>query len=105
MLDSPVGGARFGSIEDRDGKCSSPAAGSASTQQISGIWDDLPVLSQLVNSKVPGREDQNAITCFCNNVGLGLQFAAVGSEVLLRAREARVGREVPTDWFLESVHP
>jgi hypothetical protein len=38
-------------------------------------------------------------------VGLGLQFAAVGSEVLARAREARVGREIPTDWFLEDVHP
>jgi len=25
--------------------------------------------------------------------------------VLARAREARVGREIPTDWFLEDVHP
>jgi hypothetical protein len=29
----------------------------------------------------------------------------VGSEVLARAKEAKVGREIPTDWFLESVHP
>jgi len=29
----------------------------------------------------------------------------VGSEVLARAREGRVGREIPTDWFLEDVHP
>jgi len=68
------------------------------------IWD-FPTLSQLVNGQHPGRTKDDAISCFCNNVGLGLQFAAVGSEVLARAREARVGREIPTDWFLESVHP
>lgn len=68
------------------------------------IWD-FPTLSELVNGKHPGRTAEDAISCFCNNVGLGLQFAAVGSEVLARAREARVGREIPTDWFLEDVHP
>jgi ornithine cyclodeaminase/alanine dehydrogenase-like protein (mu-crystallin family) len=74
------------------------------TREDSPIWD-FPTLSQLVNGQHPGRTKEDAITCFCNNVGLGLQFAAVGSEVLARAREARVGREIPTDWFLESVHP
>lgn len=75
------------------------------TRKITGDWGDLPTLSQLLNGGVPGRQSREAITCFCNNVGLGLQFAAVGGEVLRRAREAGVGREVPTDWFLESVHP
>ena len=74
------------------------------TREDAPIWD-LPVISQLVNGQHPGRIREDAITCFCNNVGLGLQFAAVGSEVLARAREARVGREIPTDWFLEDVHP
>ncbi len=68
------------------------------------VWD-LPTIAELVNGRHPGRKKPDAISCFCNNVGLGLQFAAVGSEVLARAREARVGREIPTDWFLESVHP
>jgi len=74
------------------------------TREDTAIWD-LPAISQLVNGQHPGRTKEEAISCFCNNVGLGLQFAAVGSEVLLRAREARVGREIPTDWFLEDVHP
>ena len=74
------------------------------TGEDAAIWD-LPTISQLVNGHHPGRTDDEAITCFCNNVGLGLQFAAVGSEVLARAREARIGREIPTDWFLEDVHP
>jgi alanine dehydrogenase len=74
------------------------------TREDSAIWD-LPTISQLVNGQHPGRVKEDAISCFCNNVGLGLQFAAVGSEVLARAREARIGREIPTDWFLEDVHP
>jgi len=74
------------------------------TREDAAIWD-LPTISQLVNGQHPGRVKDDSISCFCNNVGLGLQFAAVGSEVLVRAREARVGREIPTDWFLEDVHP
>lgn len=74
------------------------------TREDSPVWD-LPTIAELVNGRHPGRTKDEAISCFCNNVGLGLQFAAVGSEVLARAREARVGREIPTDWFLESVHP
>jgi ornithine cyclodeaminase/alanine dehydrogenase-like protein (mu-crystallin family) len=74
------------------------------TREDAAIWD-LPTISQLVNGQHPGRTSDDSISCFCNNVGLGLQFAAVGSEVLARAREARVGREIPTDWFLEDVHP
>jgi alanine dehydrogenase len=74
------------------------------TREDCAIWD-FPTLSELVNGQHPGRMKEDSISCFCNNVGLGLQFAAVGSEVLARAREARVGREIPTDWFLEDVHP
>jgi alanine dehydrogenase len=74
------------------------------TRENTAVWD-LPTISDLVNGQHRGRVKEEAITCFCNNVGLGLQFAAVGSEVLARAREAKVGREIPTEWFLESVHP
>ncbi len=74
------------------------------TRKEEAVWD-FPTLAELVNGQHPGRTKKDSISCFCNNVGLGLQFAAVGSEVLARAREARVGREIPTDWFLEDVHP
>ena len=74
------------------------------TREDAAIWD-FPTLSELVNGQHPGRTNNESISCFCNNVGLGLQFAAVGSEVLARAREARLGREIPTEWFLEDVHP
>jgi ornithine cyclodeaminase/alanine dehydrogenase-like protein (mu-crystallin family) len=74
------------------------------TREDAPAWD-FPTIAELVNGKHPGRTRDDQLSCFCNNVGLGLQFAAVGSEVLARATEARVGREIPTDWFLESVHP
>jgi hypothetical protein len=33
----------------------------------------------------------------------GLQFVTVGSLVYDRAREAGLGRKVPTDWFLQDI--
>ena len=54
------------------------------TRKEEAVWD-FPTLSELVNGQHPGRTKKDSISCFCNNVGLGLQFAAVGSEVLARA--------------------
>ena len=34
-----------------------------------------------------------------------VQFAAVGSAVYQDAMAKGLGREIPTEWFLESVHP
>lgn len=45
------------------------------------------------------------MTCFVNTIGLGLQFAALGALAHERAVERGMGREIPTDWLLESVHP
>lgn len=69
------------------------------------FWLDAPELKDLIGGKVPGRGSPEEITCFLNNIGLGIQFAAVGSAILAAARAKGVGREIPTDWFLETVHP
>jgi ornithine cyclodeaminase/alanine dehydrogenase-like protein (mu-crystallin family) len=55
--------------------------------------------------KVPGRGGPEEITCFLNNIGMGLQFAAVGAAVFAEAKARGAGHEIPTDWFLETVHP
>jgi alanine dehydrogenase len=65
-------------------------------------WPDL---SDLASGKIPGRTDPQAVTLFVNNVGMGLQFAAVGRLVLERARAAGVGHQLPDEWFLQTVHP
>lgn len=66
---------------------------------------EWPDLSDLVSGRTEGRRSPNATTLFVNNVGMGLQFAAVGGLVLQKARQRGIGRELPDDWFIESVHP
>jgi ornithine cyclodeaminase/alanine dehydrogenase-like protein (mu-crystallin family) len=65
----------------------------------------LPTLAELIAGHVKGRDNDEQVTCFVNNVGLGYQFAAAGSVVYRKAREAGMGHELPTDWFTETVHP
>jgi ornithine cyclodeaminase/alanine dehydrogenase-like protein (mu-crystallin family) len=68
-------------------------------------WEDIGELQDLVAGKLRGRTKPEQITLFNNNTGAGTQFAAVGSAVVKRARAMGLGRELPTEWFLESVSP
>lgn len=68
-------------------------------------WQSLPTLPELVMGRVKGRERDDQITGFVNNIGLGAQFAAVGKVVFDAARAKGLGREVPSDWFTQDVHP
>jgi ornithine cyclodeaminase/alanine dehydrogenase-like protein (mu-crystallin family) len=69
------------------------------------FWLAAPELKDLVTGKAQGRADVQESTCFLNNIGIGLQFAAVGAAVYNEAIAKKVGHEIPTDWFLETVHP
>ena len=69
------------------------------------FWLAAPELRELVAGSVPGGATPEETTGFLNNLGTGLQFAAVGAAVFTEAKARGVGREIPTDWFLESVHP
>jgi ornithine cyclodeaminase/alanine dehydrogenase-like protein (mu-crystallin family) len=62
-------------------------------------------LAEVVAGQAPARSSDSDITVFKNNVGLGLQFAAVASSVYEEARRAGVGRELPDEWFLERMKP
>ena len=64
-----------------------------------------PNLPQLIAGQAPGRQSDDEVTCFLNNLGLGYQFAAAGSVIYKRAKEQNVGIGLPTDWFTETVHP
>src|SRR6266699_5605709 len=68
-------------------------------------WEDIGELQDLVAGKLRGRTSPDQITLFNNNTGAGTQFAAVGAAVVKRARDMSLGREIPTDWFLEDVTP
>ena len=58
-----------------------------------------------MSGQVPGRSSDRQITFFLNNIGTGVQFAAVGYSVLQGCRKLGLGHEVPTDWFLQDVKP
>jgi ornithine cyclodeaminase/alanine dehydrogenase-like protein (mu-crystallin family) len=68
-------------------------------------WEMIGELAEVIAGKVPGRTRPEEITLFKNNVGLGIQFAAVGARVLELCRAKGRGREIPSEWFLQTVHP
>ena len=68
-------------------------------------WQSLPTLPDLVCGRIRGRENDQQITGFVNNIGMGAQFAAVGKKIYDAARAKGAGREVPADWFTQDVHP
>ena len=69
------------------------------------VWEQAPTLSEVLAGDVAGRRDDDEITCFVNNIGTGAQFAAVGGRLLQIARDTGAGRELPTEWFTQDVHP
>jgi ornithine cyclodeaminase/alanine dehydrogenase-like protein (mu-crystallin family) len=68
-------------------------------------WESIHEIQDLVAGKIPGRTHPDQVTVFNNNTGAGTQFAALGAAVLRRARELGLGKEIPTEWFLEDVSP
>lgn len=89
-----------------------PGTPHVTTEHTGGWWNapdsrfrEYPDLAQVVAGKVRGRTSDDEVTCFVNNVGIGLQFAAAGVLVLDKAEKAGLGHELPDDWFSETVHP
>lgn len=68
-------------------------------------WDRVYDFCDLVKDDGPRRKSPQSITVFKNNVGLGLQFAAVAGSVYENARQKGVGRELPDAWFLQTMKP
>jgi alanine dehydrogenase len=68
-------------------------------------WDDIHDLSEVVAGKARGRERPEDITVFKNNVGIGLQFAAIAPQVYELARAKGIGRDLPAEWFMQKMKP
>ncbi len=86
-------------IKQRDGDLAGPIESHVLT------WDRVYDLCELVNGESPCRPGPDAITVFKNNVGLGLQFAAVASSIYEVAKQKGIGRKLPDDWFLQTMKP
>lgn len=68
-------------------------------------WTSYPDLAELVSGRAPARTSDGQTTAFVNTIGVGAQFATIGHLILEKVRARGLGRELPIDWFVESVHP
>ena len=64
---------------------------------------DFPDFGALINEPSLGRTDDDQITFYHNVGNQGLQFSSVGGLVYEKALEAKVGRQLPTEWFLQDI--
>ena len=68
-----------------------------------GFGGDYPDYCDLVYGKATGRQNDSQISFYHNMGNQGLQFSAVGGLVYRKAVAAGVGREIPTEWFLQDI--
>jgi alanine dehydrogenase len=75
------------------------------TSRLSRKFDQQgrPDITQIVSGKVQAAPP-GSLTCFINNMGHGVQFAALGALAYERARKRGVGRSIPTEWLTQTVH-
>jgi ornithine cyclodeaminase/alanine dehydrogenase-like protein (mu-crystallin family) len=64
----------------------------------------MPELAEIIAGKHSGRQNDDQITFFMNNIGIGIQFTASAHVVYQRALECGIGREIPSDIFLQTWH-
>jgi alanine dehydrogenase len=68
-----------------------------------GFGGDYPDYCDLVTGKAKGRERDHQITFYHNMGNQGLQFSSVGALVYMKAKQAGLGREIPTEWLLQDI--
>jgi alanine dehydrogenase len=68
-----------------------------------GKGGDKPEFADLVTGKCPGRTSRDQITFYRNVGNQGLQFSSVGGWVYELAKKRKIGREIPTEWFLQDI--
>jgi ornithine cyclodeaminase/alanine dehydrogenase-like protein (mu-crystallin family) len=68
-------------------------------------YDEFPTLGELVTGQVDGREHEDDITFFLNQMGMGCQFAVIGSIVHEHAETHDLGLELDDDLFTQELVP
>ena len=64
---------------------------------------NMTKLTDLIAGKAVGRTRREQKTWYFNVGAIGEQFTAVTAAVYGKAREMRLGTEIPTDWFLQDI--
>jgi alanine dehydrogenase len=68
-----------------------------------GKGGDKPDFADLVSGKATGRTSPEQVTFYRNVGNQGLQFSSVGGLVYRKVKEAGLGQEIPTEWFLQDI--
>jgi alanine dehydrogenase len=68
-----------------------------------GKGGDKPDFTDLITGKSRGRTSRDQVTFYRNVGNQGLQFSAVGGWVYAEAVRRGLGRDIPTDWFLQDI--
>ena len=63
----------------------------------------MPSLAELIAGKVKGRTNDQQTSWFLNLGVMGVQFGAVCTAVYHEAKRRGIGREIPTEWFTQSI--
>jgi alanine dehydrogenase len=64
---------------------------------------NMPSLADLISGKIKGRTYDQQTSWFLNLGVMGVQFAAVCAAVYNEAKKKGIGREIPTEWFTQSI--
>jgi ornithine cyclodeaminase/alanine dehydrogenase-like protein (mu-crystallin family) len=62
-----------------------------------------PLYVDVISGKAAGRTNPREITQYRPVGNWGLQFSSVGALVYRRAKEQGLGRQLPTEWFLQDI--
>jgi ornithine cyclodeaminase/alanine dehydrogenase-like protein (mu-crystallin family) len=68
-------------------------------------WSKYPEICEMIAGKIPGRTNDKQVTFFLNNVGTGVQFAAMGYCAYKGAKAMGLGHEIPSEWFMQDIKP
>ncbi|MBI5909615.1 MAG: ornithine cyclodeaminase family protein [Betaproteobacteria bacterium] len=74
-----------------------------SRPELRGFGGEYPHFADLALGKVPGRTNHDQITFYHNIGNQGLQFSSVGGFVYRKATTQGLGRELPTEWFVQDI--
>jgi ornithine cyclodeaminase/alanine dehydrogenase-like protein (mu-crystallin family) len=106
---APVGRPELGTADEYIGYNARPADPSWKTQKggrkahvVTGREGDVH-FADVAAGRVPGRTSREEITYSERGNIQGAQFHAVAAVVYEAARERGLGREIPTDWFLQDI--
>ena len=68
-----------------------------------GQGGDKPDFAALIADPSLGRTNREQVTFYRNVGNQGLQFSSVGGHVYKTCIKRQLGKEIPTDWFLQDI--